>query len=103
MIQHFLPALHAAYTTVADEYGEQIEQYAAGRSINVAISLMNNMDNNTNNVLTRTATHVGITQAKGFHSNDKLTIDEHTYYVQYAVEGGRYTRIFLTAEEVIND
>lgn len=105
MIQKYKELKHFPYTITIDTYGERQLEYAAeGVSFLGAISLIQNTLNTSNNVISETTTHVCITGAKGFAIKDKIIDGTETYMVDYVVENGRFTRLFLTREvETLND
>lgn len=105
MIQKYKELMHFPYTVTIDEYGERQLEYAAdGISFLGAISLIQNTLNTSNNVISETTTHVCITNIKEFAIKDRITDGNEVYTVDYVVEKGRFTRLFLTREvETLND
>ena len=99
MIQRFKKLAHFPYTVTVDEYGERQLEYAAdGILFQGAISLLQNASNTNNNVISETTTHVCITNSKGFNIKDKIADGASTYLIDFVIEEGRFTRLFLSRE-----
>ena len=86
-----------------DELGEQIVSYVpALANVSIAISAIQGNYNSTNNILTTSSTHLGLTTDNRTSIGDKIMCDGHTYTVNYII-AGRLNQIFLSEEQSYAD
>lgn len=85
-------------STSKDSYGEQVKSFTKGSAIDVALSLVTGTTSNNNNILTSSSTHVGITDSTGVKQGCKLADGTESYIVDYVVDDGRKTLLYLQKE-----
>ncbi len=99
MIRRTKTATLMRRTVEVDELGEQIVSYVpALANVSIAISAIQGNYNSTNNILTTSSTHLGLTTDNRTSIGDKIMCDGHTYTVNYIIVG-RFNQIFLSEEQ----
>ena len=99
MIRHMKTATLLRRTVAVDELGEQIVSYVpALANLSIAISAIQGNYNSTNNILTTSSTHLGLTADNRTSIGDKIKCDGHTYTVNYII-AGRFNQMFLSEEQ----
>jgi len=103
MNRHMKTATLMRRTVKVDELGEQIVSYSPTlANISIAISAIQGNYNSTNNVLTTSSTHLGLTTDNRTSIGDKIMCDGHTYTVTYII-AGRFNQVFLSEEQAYAD
>ena len=99
MIRQMKTATLLRRTVAVNELGEQIVSYSPTlANLSIAISAIQGNYNSTNNVLTTSSTHLGLTTDNRTSIGDKIMCDGHTYTVNYII-AGRFNQIFLSEEQ----
>lgn len=98
MIARMRDALLSPMARTLDSYEEQVITYGAAIPIEISLSLSTGTSSSTNNILTASSTHVGVTTYKAISAGDKITVGSDTYIVDYPVLDGRNALLYLKKE-----
>lgn len=82
------------HSLTIDAYGEQASGYGSAANIEIAVSLSTGTTINTNNVITQSSTHIGVTPYRLAKPRDKIVEGSNTYIVDY-VTLARYAVLYL--------
>lgn len=87
-------------STERNLYGEQVEEWVAlSTPIELIISINSGTTNSTNDILSVSATHTGLTHDNRALAGDKIMCGGHTYKIDYIAAGTRWTQLMLNEEK----
>lgn len=87
-------------STEHNSYGEQVEEWVAlSTPIELIISINSGTTDSTNDILSVSATHTGLTHDNRVLAGDKIICGGHTYKIDYIAAGARWTQLMLNEEK----
>ena len=87
-------------STERNSYGEQVEEWVAlSTPIELIISINGGTTDNTNDILSVSATHTGLTHDSRALTGDKIMCGGHTYRIDYIAAGARWIQLMLNEEK----
>ena len=87
-------------STERNLYGEQVEEWVAlSTPIELIISINSGTTDSTNDILSVSATHTGLTHDNRVLAGDKIICGGHTYKIDYIAAGTRWTQLMLNEEK----
>ena len=87
-------------STERNLYGEQVEEWAAlSTPIELIISINSGTTDSTNDVLSVSATHTGLTHDSHALVGDKVMCGGNTYKIDYIAAGTRWNQLMLNEEK----
>lgn len=87
-------------STERNSYGEQVEEWVAlSTPIELIISVNGGTTDSTNDILSVSATHTGLTHDSRALTGDKIMCGGHTYRIDYIAAGTRWIQLMLNEEK----
>ena len=87
-------------STERNSYGEQVEEWVAlSTPIELIISINSGTTDCTNDILSVSATHTGLTHDNRVSAGDKVMCGGNTYKIDYIAAGTRWNQLMLNEEK----